>query len=245
MNFVEYDGGIMAEKEELEKKKLQAEIDEIELRIESDQGKIDSERKNALKDNIRRWTALVMGFITIISGIVAIWINSSTFLAQKKKEYEFNINREMIILVQQLSSGKKYERDNAAILLSAFEKDAVPILLNNLDRRDSPEATIESLKLISEKEGVTNEVLDPLIKRAEEVFDREYRKSDVEYTSIINYVKALEKLGKEKENDVLELLNEVRKKIEKKQDITSARKTLIAEAIDLALENLKISSVTR
>jgi len=235
----------MIDKEELEKRKLQIEVEEIEQRIESEGKRIEGENKSAKWEHARILATIGLTSISIIIGIVTIWTKSATFLEQREKEQGFRLNKEMLTLVDQLNADKDYEQENAAILLSYFKKDAIPILLMNLARTKRPEATIDSLKLIKENKKVKpREILEPLIKSAKKVFSIKDAKNDKAFTAIRNFTMALGELGKEKEEDITQLLNFLKRQFEDKRLVTTdAAEYVITEEIDSSLKKLRKDSI--
>jgi len=162
-----------AEKEELEKQKLQAEIEEIKLKIEQGKKRLDFERKDTSKEHFRSWATIIISIVTIAVGGATIGEKVNTFFSQSTQTERVKINKDMIGLVKELKSNDKDERQNAALLLSAYEKEAVPVLLKNLESSDQSESIsiIESLKLIKVKLGAKNkDVLTALMEKAEAVF---------------------------------------------------------------------------
>ena len=234
----------MNNKGDLEKQKLQIEIEEIKLKIESERNKIESEKNKGFRENLRSWATAILAFLAVGSGIVTLWIQSETFLRQKEREQNFVLNKEMITLVDQLNENDIRKQENAAILLSFFKKDAIPILLMNLERSQNPKATIESLKLIKEnREKKPQEVLDPLIKSARKIFSASEIADDKDLLAFSNFVEALGELGKEKEKDVEELLNNLMRQVEEKKiKLTNPHKFIIKETIQKSVEKLRKNS---
>lgn len=234
-----------ARKFKAETEKLIAEKDEIISRTQSDKDKIDSEKKNVFREYLRGWTGVGLAVTVLVSGIVTIWINSSSFLAQREKEAKFAVTTEMVKLVETLSSKDKYKEENAVLLFSHYDEYAIPILILNLDRTDYPDATIESLRLVKEKLN-SNKVIDELYVSAEKIFEREYENPDVKYTPFINYVSALGELGNdnEKKEDIKDLLVTAKDQINKNDSLTDARRKLINDALDIAFRKLGIDLVT-
>jgi len=227
----------MVDKGELEKQKLQVEIKEIELKIES-------EIKSTKRQRVKNLTTIILTYTSIAIGIITIWTKSETFLRQKEREQNFVLNKEMITLVDQLNENDIRKQENAAILLSFFKKDAIPILLMNLERSQNPKATIESLKLIKEnREKKPQEVLDPLIKSARKIFSASEIADDKDLLAFSNFVEALGELGKEKEKDVEELLNNLMRQVEEKKiKLTNPYKFIIKETIQKSVEKLRKNS---
>ena len=184
------------DKEYLEKQKLQAEINEIEFRIKTKKDQIESDQKKIFRivplGALKTLSRSIPVVLTILTGIVAIWIQFNQYLDKKEKEYEFNLNQVMVGLVAKLNSKEPREREDATILLSAYEEDAIPILLWNLKTTDTPESTIQSLKLISEKESLNaDKVLDKLLESAQEIFNNLENKQSINERPIYNYIDAL------------------------------------------------------
>jgi hypothetical protein len=168
---MEANGSPGPEKEELEKQKLQAEITEINVKVEEAKKRLDFERKDASKEHIRSWAAIIISFVAIATGAITIGEKAYTFLSQNAQTQKIKINQDMINLVDQLRSPDEAKRDNAAMLLSAYEMEAVPVLLRNLQSSSDPEPLIASLKEIKKKLGDKNKDFQTaLIKKATDAF---------------------------------------------------------------------------
>jgi hypothetical protein len=209
----------MTTKEELEKNKLAAEIAELSQKVEF-------EAKKARWSGLRTFTTFTLTFISIAAGLITLIINSSTFLAQRQKMQNVELSQNMINLVDKLNADDTYKQENAAILLSYYNLDAIPILLKNLERVENPEATIYSLELIKENEGVrSNEVIDPLLNSAKKIFANNIIMDDRTVFAFRNYIRALAYLGMEKKNNVLILLNQLYKRIDKNEQVREIKIT--------------------
>ena len=204
----------MDDKAELEKQKLRAEIDEIKYKTKRLQDADENDNKRIVlsisKGSLKTFLKPIPIFVTVISAIFAIYMQSDRFFSQKAKEYEFNLNKTMIDLVKDLNGNNPDNREYAAILLSAYEKDSISILLWNLQRTKSPQATIQSLRLIKKKQKVdADEVLTPLFAAAKEVFDEAYHDPKVNIFAVRNYIMALGELGKENKDKSIQLFKEL------------------------------------
>lgn len=235
----------MADKEELEKQKLQAEIEEIKLKVKAENQRLDAERKDASRANLRSWAAIIISLITIVTGGFTIGEKFYAFLSQNEQAQKVKVSKEMIELVKGLNSNNENDRTNAILLLSAFEMDAVPVLLKNLESSDNPEPLIESLERIKERMEIkgpfryffpsrSKDFLNTLRKRAQEVFDQELKNlktsddatstdiSNHAYLAIMNYINALKRLDNKK--NVEDLFQEWTTEIEKRQPIAKSVK---------------------
>jgi hypothetical protein len=146
----------------------------------------------------------------------------------------------MISLVDQLNKSDTYTKENAAILLSYYNRDAVPILLKNLERAEKPEATIYSLELIKEKPAVrSRDIVDPLLKSANKIFATNIIQDDRTIIAFRNYIRALPSLAIEKKQEVLNLLKNTKKHINNAKNnpninISSSAKHIIQTEIEKA-----------
>lgn len=233
----------MLDKEELEKTKLQCEINEIEQRIKSESKKAKWEMPKAV-------ATITLTFISVAIGITTIWTKSATFLEQRGKEQSINLSRQMIDLVNQLNSEdsvkqENAKQENAAILLSYYKKDAIPILLRNLQRAENPDATIESLKLIKEDTDLSpQDVINSLKKSAKKVFATNKETEEKTVRAFKNYITALGELGTERKNEVINLLQNLKNRIEKKGndsnlELSTTAQHIITTAIDSSLARLQ------
>lgn len=208
---------------ELRMKKLQAEIDEITFRIETEKGRIEADQGKIFriltKGTLKAWAKSLPVVVTVLAGVVAMLIQAGGYLEQWGRKFDFDLNKEMIdLVVNDLNSDKQKKRESAEILLSAYEKHAIPVLLWNLERVDDPDATITSLSLIKAKSKVKPaDVIDPLIKSAEKIFKIKDATKDKPFQAIDNYILALGTLGKEKKSRIKRLLKSFEKKVESKK----------------------------
>ena len=223
----------MSEKEELEKKKIEVEIEEIIQNLEA-------KNKNAKWDKVKVVTTLALTFVSIIIGLVTILTSSATFLEQQRKNNDFELNKEMIQLVAKLNHADPYEQESAAILLSYFNEEAIPILLMNLKRTQNPEYTIQSLKLIDDNENIKEgSVLAALINEAENVFNSTNILDKEQLIKFENYVKALSDLGKLQPQKITNMLDTVKVKIrDNRINTTEESLYIIQTVIDNSINKL-------
>lgn len=201
----------LPDKEVLERRKLKAELEELKVRT-------DTQRSARL--TLQTWVGVLGGLLAVATGIFAFWRNASNFLDQRRREYEFRVDQEIIALSRQLTSDKPLERQNAALLLSAFEEDAVPMLVSSLRRTEIPELptwVIASLQLIINKPRIEREeILEPLTQSARLALQDECRSKSSTGESVVNHLQALQKLACQTDTQVIETLKSL------KQQLTSA-----------------------
>lgn len=193
------------ELEQLQRDKLRAEIEQLKVSTDAQRQQIDTVPKR-LSDGVLSST---LTFVAIFTGIGTFYFQSDAFLTQKNKEYEFRVTQEIITLVKQLNSENENEQMDAALLLSNFEDDAIPILLENLERTSHPDSTIESLKLVKRKLSRKNEehaLFDSLLSHAEETFLERINNPNADIQAVLSYVDCLGQLGAERMQQVLDLL---------------------------------------
>ncbi len=219
----------MAEKEDLEKQKLEAEIKEIELKMLAEKSKIELEKKSSFRENLRGWVTLLIAIGTLITGGFTIGKKTYSSLTSSATQNEVKVTNEMIELVNKLSASEGAGRDYAAVILSSYGEEAVPILLKSLEwSGENPETLIDALKLIKNRDIKKDYVLVSLLKSAKVVFERELpnlqKESEVSSSKpsgrarrkILNYVQALREVGDEEGMEVKKILIDLQDKIEKR-----------------------------
>ncbi len=219
----------MAEKEDLEKQKLEAEIKEIELKMLAEKSKIELEKKISFRENLRGWVTLLIAIGTLITGGFTIGKKTYSSLTSSATQNEVKVTNEMIELVNKLSASEGAGRDYAAVILSSYGEEAVPILLKSLEwSGENPETLIDALKLIKNRDIKKDYVLVSLLKSAKVVFERELpnlqKESEVSSSKpsgrarrkILNYVQALREVGDEEGMEVKKILIDLQDKIEKR-----------------------------
>ena len=114
------------------------------------------------------------------------------FIAQQKEKNKFEVTREVVTLVQQLSDGSEQVPGNTAILLATYGEDVLPNLFNALTVSDSP-GLLTALSFIAQKDPKA--VSQPLIKRAVSDIGGVLQGEEHKIRSFKNYIKALGEIG--------------------------------------------------
>lgn len=192
----DYDLG--QQKLRLEIKKLAAEVKQIEARLRS-------ERDRAAK--LKQYLGILIAIVTLGAGGWGLYTGASTFLDQRERQYEVTVSKELIELSRQLASEDRIVRANAAILLSAFEVHAIPILVENLsvtDKAGLHDDIRNSLALIMKKKRLAETpdlVLIPLKDQMVFVFEEQARRLEPSLEVILNYVETLAVLANDSEHE--------------------------------------------
>lgn len=228
----------MPTKEELEKDKLAAEIAELEQ-------KVQFAAKKEKWSGFKTFTTLTLTFLSIGAGLITLIINSTQFIEQRQKIQRVELSKNMIELVNQLNEDDVYKQENAAILLSYYYLDAVPILLKNLERVEDPTATIYSLQLIEENKGIRpQQIIKPMLQSARKIFANNVIEDEKTIRAIRNYIRALADLGKARANEVIKLIEQLRDRIttatsDRTFEISDPAKHIIMNELNVAIKKLQ------
>ncbi len=175
--------GARIQREKAELDKLKAET----TKFNEETKKLQGEKRVWRRENaIAFFTALSMGASIIIAFF--------TFLGQQSDRDKFNVTKAVIELVDKLrtSSDGSY-----AILLSAYEEHAVPILLISLNKVGSETfvtGVTEALRLIAEKKP--NDVIPMLNNRTRSIFKAVTAGDAPKVEPLLNHIGALGNLRK-------------------------------------------------
>jgi hypothetical protein len=168
------------EKEKLESEKLAEEIKELRTRTRF------------------IWLPSAISIATILAALVTAWITASSYFNQQERNGELQLTDPLIRVAQQLSSDEEFDRQTATLLLSALEKNAVPVLLLTLAKhpQDSTYA-IEALSLIETNPHVCaqEDVVGPLLNRATEEFQGSPLNDPPHAHAILSFTEAVGRLA--------------------------------------------------
>lgn len=206
------------------------------------------ETKDEAKPKSKRISlAVISTLIAILSGGFVLFLKVNEFLEQRSKAYSVTYTTQMIEFVDKLKENKGWESDQAILLLSSYEMDALDILLFNLENEPAnrKEVYLRSLKLIKNKETVDQkEFMDKVISSSKNYliskFGKTYsdneKQKQKEY-ALRNYIFILGGLSENFEVQVKEQLNWMKKKI-KKDGKDKPWQRLIIRKIDQQLDRL-------
>jgi len=186
------------------KQELENEILELRLKI---MDKVLTEKTNPKSSKIKIWAPVILTFVSIAAGLFGILFPSIKYINQQNDQYEFTFNKEMVAFANELNSEDYMKREQAIMMLTYYEEDAVPILLHKLERinyrqKNNICSALKTIKNLSRKDKLLIEKM--LFKNAVDFYDRAYLHPDGEVVNrihgMMNYVFALGELGeKEKE----------------------------------------------
>jgi len=202
----------------LEKRKLNEEVKEIEERNRVT-------HRTLLQNEIRSWTTLVGGMLTGIGAIVTLVFQGGNYLDQRKSENQFQVNSEIIKLVNQLNDPRPESQQNAAILLSFFGEQPVPILISQLDIPEGrannypkPITIQKSLELIihrdSTNQSMINSIVNQLIDQSKSAYGRALR-DEKNLSALDNYLETLLLLKHVRPKQIQPVLDKMKEGIEK------------------------------
>ena len=116
--------------QDLEKEKLQAEINILKAKLKSEYPVNEPEGYfNRVAGFAQKWSAFILGSVTLISAIWGVFVPLSEYLDARRNALEYNLNENMIRFVKGLNS---YDTDTAkqsVMMLSYYETNSIPILL--------------------------------------------------------------------------------------------------------------------
>lgn len=120
--------------EQLQKEKLQGEIDILHARLAAEY----PEEKapgffDKLADFASKWSAFILGSITLISAIFGVFVPLSEYLDASRRALSYDLNENMIGFVNDLSSDSSELANRSIMMLSYYEMNSVPILLFYLE----------------------------------------------------------------------------------------------------------------
>ena len=169
--------------EQLGKEKIQAEINILEARLEKEfPDEKPPGRLGRLADFARKWSAFVLGSLTLTSAIIGVFLPLGQYLEEKRKALEYDLNENMIGFVDHLDSDSSALANRAVMMLSYYEVNSIPILLFFLeisedDKIDFRRRIIETIDLIySDERG--NEIVGLIMVRMQNNLSQLKMRSD-------------------------------------------------------------------
>jgi hypothetical protein len=163
--------------QELEKEKLQAEIDILKARLAKEYPEITEEKPGWFErasNYAGKWSALILGAVTLISAIWGVFLPLSEYLVEQRKALEYELNENMIGFVDDLNSDSAAIANRGVMMLSYYETNSIPILLFFLEgSRNEQEVfrdkIIETIGLIYEDSKASG-IMDVILIKLENSF---------------------------------------------------------------------------
>ena len=160
--------------EQLEKEKIQAEINILEARLikEFPEDK-PAGRMDRLAEFASKWSTFILRSITLVSAIFGIFVPLSDYLAQQQKALEYELNENMIGFINDLNTDSLANR--GVVMLSYYEVNSIPILLFYLETSGNEAIEfraklIETIGLIY-ADSRNREILDLIAGRLQNTFN--------------------------------------------------------------------------
>ena len=154
-----------------------------------DQNRLELDKLAAEIDQIRKagglekWklVSTYLGIIlSLLLGMPMALYQFGQYLDQRKKQQEFIVTREMILLIDKMNNINSSEASKrvAALGLSLIGLPAVPILIENLDIRHKKDAVYEAVAQalvgILQMQADPDKVLRPALNATRRIVDREF-----------------------------------------------------------------------
>lgn len=186
----------MATLEELKKSEIESKIGLNDAKKNAFEKKIEESPKGTPWHD--RLQALLT-IITILGGIVTLWIKSDQYISQQKTQYDRNLNQQMVEFVNDLTSDNDEKRDLALMMLSYFEFDAIPIYLYKLERSSHENAfavTLMIKNILSTDAMRAKESTDLIIKYTSDLFVKELNKNmeELQIDALLNFLLLLREI---------------------------------------------------
>jgi len=153
--------------QELEKEKLQEEINLLRAKLSNEYP--DAKPKSfweKLSDFFRKWYSFILAVFAILGGFWGIFYPVKTYFNEQQKAVQYTINGNMIAALEGLESEGSASKENSIIILSYYDLNAIPILLNkyiesDYDDKNLQQDYIEAISLIYNRKQ--KEVMDRII----------------------------------------------------------------------------------
>jgi hypothetical protein len=191
------DDALPAKKQSLEIETLEAEIKEINQRVQHAERRHAAELKKD-KTSVLRVTSIGLPLTTLLAAIIGMWISTHRYLDEQSKTRQIELNDHLVTLVTQLYSDTSSVRDHSALLLSTFEEDALPFLAWKLGRTKSDtEPILEAFRMIRDNPDVNKvDITKALLRAGRQSITQEFiDHAPAPDQTVITYVTALREFG--------------------------------------------------
>lgn len=229
----------MADREELEKEKLQVEINLLTAQLEIEKKK--ESKWAAWGKRIKNFLPLILTIVAIVGGLWKLYEPISNFVRERQRAYEVNWNAKMIEFVNDLSSKDQFKENSAIIMLSAYEFDALPILLLKLEQTNSTGHEVNLIrKALMDIYGKTSLDKDKFNERilnsARWFFDIGKEKSgdemEIQVEGLLNYIAILGDFRADNETEIASFFDKIKTDIINYKSIDDVSKDDIINAIN-------------
>ncbi len=108
--------------------------------------------KTSWPDRIKKWSGVILTIVSVIAAIWGVIVPINGFIEEKKTMLRYELNSQMIGLVEGLDSDIDAVADRSILLLSYYERNSLPILfykLEHVSSFDSERLVINLIQTIS------------------------------------------------------------------------------------------------
>lgn len=164
--------------QDLEKQKLQAEIDILRAKLATeyplkDEGNTGWVARLAI--HVKGWSAFILGAVTLISAVWGVFVPLSEYLVEQRKALEYELNENMIGFVDDLNSEDPAIANRGVMMLSYYEVNSIPILLFFLEgsgneKEEFREKIVETISLIYVDSG-DKSIMEIILRKMQGLFE--------------------------------------------------------------------------
>lgn len=156
---------------ELRKNKLSADAAYFEALAEEMHVSKPKPSKAGLSDKVKKSTGIILSIVSVVAAIWGVIVPINGFIEEKKSMLRYELNSQMIGLVQGLDSDIDAIAERSILLLSYYERNSLPILfykLENVSYDNSPRLVINLIQTISHIYESSNDSKEATIEMIEE-----------------------------------------------------------------------------
>jgi hypothetical protein len=219
-----------ADRDSLERRKLAAEVESLELRNRAEREKLERERSPGHGVDWKVWLPILLSAATVAVSAGALGKQLYQYIDERGREYEVKAGKDVIDIAEKLAAAPDpLKRNTYAVLLSTFEEDALPVLFEHLrsSTKEGQQPILDALERIQRKPSVeAGTVARELQAEARHAFDR----PEIDEVEAANFVTALGKLGAEDKEGSLALLAQLQRRVTAKGGTDGILTGLIDEA---------------
>lgn len=126
--------------EELQQEKLVAEINLINAKIKKEYPESKPLSRFARVSLVfKNWYAIILAVIAVGGGFWGIFAPVKSYFNERNKAVQYELNENMIKAMEKLDLEEGINRDNAIMILSYYDLNAIPIFLDKLVSTDFEE----------------------------------------------------------------------------------------------------------
>lgn len=188
---------------------------------------------------------MIGSLITVLGGGLALFMSVNSLIEQQKKVYSMTYSSQMVDFLEKSRSDDEFVQDQAIMLLSSYEMDAVPMLLLSLENSelDKQKIFISSFTMISNKETIDKEeLLNTVMESSLDFIDLNFneflvdeREQNQKVIAIRNYIALLGGINMDNDKSIQEHYERIVKRLDGKK-IDPVSLGIINNAIDREIE---------